>query len=509
LAKSDSMRAEVSMALAQIYTNIDYVRAGEYAERAVDYSKRTGNLFLMSACLTAAGEIYLNAGQNDIAIDFFHQNIKLAKEADNNVLQVKAASNLGLMWLVSGEYEKAEQLMKQMEESIDLLDTASMIGFYNNMIIVNNDKQDIDASRGYFDRGIALAGDKAELRHLRGQLYSNYGDVLVGAKRYDEAIALVDTAIMLFTALEDYARQGSCLYDLATIFRLQGKRQEAIANFRQAYEIGLITKNNHLIRISSQALYEEYQAESKVDSILKYLTIASESSVRIVELDTKAKLKSQELRWWFETQQEREKKLYQRRLLMGFFVGMVVIVFLLWRIRNRQQQMQLMQLEKKSLELNARNLQLENEILAAEVDQKDKQLTMEVMYRIQNNEMVRGIVGKLLKTNVQSGKDAKELIQSVVTGLEKMLEEKAWEDFELRFQQVHPGFYEKLQEAYPELSLNERRLCAFLKLNMTTKEISALTGQNISAIQMARWRMRKKLGLQESESALADFFSQF
>ena len=108
-----------------------------------------------------------------------------------------------------------------------------------------------------------------------------------------------------------------------------------------------------------------------------------------------------------------------------------------------------------------------------------------------------------------SGKESKEVIHSVVRGLEQTLEEKAWEDFEIRFQQVHPGFYEKLQAMYPDLGLNDRRLCAFLKLNMTSKEISAITGQTINSIQVARWRLRKKLGLQESESALANFFSQF
>jgi tetratricopeptide (TPR) repeat protein len=357
--------------------------------------------------------------------------------------------------------------------------------------------------------GVSMAKSNEAYKSLQGQLYSNYGDALAAFNQYEEAINNIDTALMIFEAIGDYGRIGSCLYDLGEMFLIQGKSNEALNFFRRTFDLGGQTNNDHLVRISAQALYEYYKHSPKVDSSLKYLSIASETNIRLVELSTKDKLNSQELRWRYEAQQERDKKRYQQKILTAITVSLVVIVFLMWRIYSRQQQMKLIALEKNSLELNARNLQLENELLTAEVALKDKQLTTEVLYRIQNNEQVRDMVQKLLNINMLSGKDTKEAIATVVKGLENTLEEKAWEDFEIRFQQVYPGFYEKLQEAFPDLTLNERRLSAFLKLNMTTKEISSITGQNLSAIQMARWRLRKKLGLQETESALADFFSKF
>jgi DNA-binding CsgD family transcriptional regulator len=59
----------------------------------------------------------------------------------------------------------------------------------------------------------------------------------------------------------------------------------------------------------------------------------------------------------------------------------------------------------------------------------------------------------------------------------------------------------------PELSLNERRLCAFLRLNMTTKEIASITGQSPRSIEVARTRLRKKLNLTNSDTSLTDFLS--
>lgn len=81
-----------------------------------------------------------------------------------------------------------------------------------------------------------------------------------------------------------------------------------------------------------------------------------------------------------------------------------------------------------------------------------------------------------------------------------------WDEFELRFQGVHNEFYQKLQSINPELSTNERRLCAFLKLNMTTKEIASITHQSPRSIEVARTRLRKKLNLTNSDISLTDFF---
>jgi DNA-binding CsgD family transcriptional regulator len=75
-------------------------------------------------------------------------------------------------------------------------------------------------------------------------------------------------------------------------------------------------------------------------------------------------------------------------------------------------------------------------------------------------------------------------------------------------EEVHAGFYEKLLKAYPDLSQNELKLCAFLRLNMSTKDIAELTGQQLPSIDKARYRLRKKLGLASSETNLVTFLSQ-
>ncbi len=73
--------------------------------------------------------------------------------------------------------------------------------------------------------------------------------------------------------------------------------------------------------------------------------------------------------------------------------------------------------------------------------------------------------------------------------------DQVWNEFETYFISVFEDFYKNLDQMYPGLSANDRRLCAFLKLNLSTKEIARITFQNPKSVDMARYRLRKKMNL--------------
>jgi len=85
---------------------------------------------------------------------------------------------------------------------------------------------------------------------------------------------------------------------------------------------------------------------------------------------------------------------------------------------------------------------------------------------------------------------------------------ESWEEFEFRFNYVHNDFYDKLVEDFPDLTPNELKLSAFLKLNMTTKDIATITYQSNHSITVARHRLRIKLGLERDDN-LISFLSKY
>lgn len=80
--------------------------------------------------------------------------------------------------------------------------------------------------------------------------------------------------------------------------------------------------------------------------------------------------------------------------------------------------------------------------------------------------------------------------------------------FQTTFDSVHHDFFAKLQETYPELNSKDKQLCAYIKMNLQSKEIAPLLNISVRGVEISRYRLRKKLGLQEGEN-LAEFLQKF
>ena len=79
-----------------------------------------------------------------------------------------------------------------------------------------------------------------------------------------------------------------------------------------------------------------------------------------------------------------------------------------------------------------------------------------------------------------------------------------WKYFKLHFEKVHPEYFTKLKEIAPSLSENDLRLCAYVRIGMTNKQIGQMLSVLPETVKTARYRMRKKIGL-EGQETLEDF----
>jgi PAS domain S-box-containing protein len=120
------------------------------------------------------------------------------------------------------------------------------------------------------------------------------------------------------------------------------------------------------------------------------------------------------------------------------------------------------------------------------------------------NEMNNNLIAELIKLNPHTNKEGRELIRQISNKFKMNLTEQIWVDFESRFENAFDSFYKVLHEKYPNLTPNERKLCALLRLSLSSKDIAILTFQNPQSIDVARYRLRKKLNL-ASEDNLIDF----
>jgi DNA-binding CsgD family transcriptional regulator len=199
-----------------------------------------------------------------------------------------------------------------------------------------------------------------------------------------------------------------------------------------------------------------------------------------------------------ELDREKEKVKNQRKefIYIGItgiaVLSIIILTLLLYLSRNKT----------KQAKLEQANLQLEKDSLRKELEYKNKELTTNVMYLVKKNEFITSIAEKLIKSKIDFKKENQALIQELIQELQLNSDDTVWKEFELRFMDVHKDFYNKLNEKFPDLSPNEKKLCAFLRLNMSTKDISAITFQSPTTLDVARSRLRKKLGLDRDENLI-------
>jgi PAS domain S-box-containing protein len=138
------------------------------------------------------------------------------------------------------------------------------------------------------------------------------------------------------------------------------------------------------------------------------------------------------------------------------------------------------------------------------MEHKKRELVSSALRLIHINELNNQLISELGSLNAYTNKEGSEKIRNIVRQYSSKSGEGVWKDFEARFEQVYEGFYKRLMELFPELTPGERKLCALLRLNVSSKDIAAVTSQNPQSVDMARYRLRKKLNL-DTEENLVDF----
>jgi DNA-binding CsgD family transcriptional regulator len=132
------------------------------------------------------------------------------------------------------------------------------------------------------------------------------------------------------------------------------------------------------------------------------------------------------------------------------------------------------------------------------------------MNLVVKNEFIDSIKQEL-KELKKNGKwaEAKQALERIVKEIDINLKlQEDWEQFEYHFDKVHGDFLTRLQQAYPDLSPNEQKLCTLLRLKLNTKEIANLLSISQRGVEVARYRLRKKLDLEKRQN-LSKFILEY
>ncbi|KGO91348.1 triple tyrosine motif-containing protein [Flavobacterium subsaxonicum] len=169
---------------------------------------------------------------------------------------------------------------------------------------------------------------------------------------------------------------------------------------------------------------------------------------------------------------------------------------------------------KKLLELEVEQLKLQRDkeairrdkiVLEEDVINKSKELANYTLLLVQKKDIFSELTSDLkeLKDYVKNEESRKKLLQIFQKLNQHKIGEEYMEVFDVNFEKVHHNFFQKLKALNPTLTQRELRLCAFVKMNLSNKEISPLLGISLRGIENARYRIRKKLNVASEDNFTA------
>lgn len=480
-----------------------------YYGSSTQYYKKSADLKKLTDVIVILGNLYFVKGNYPEALNKYNESLNYSLQINYKEKLPHCYNNLGVVYYSRSDFIQALEYFTKafhlFEEINDTLDMALSMG---NVGSVYLKLKDYDLAKSYYLRAIDLydfLGDDDGLALSLMQI----AEIFLNKNKPDSALAYLNRSDELYIDLKRNIRgpKSSRLTELSkkfgTAYIQKGEWGRAIKKLKEcnlmAHKINLYGE----IMESSKLLSYVYDSLNNTDSSYKYFKMYSYYSDSIVNEENIRKIAQLEYQYKYEQKLiqdeiiENENKAREKRknLIYLIIVGLLVFTIVIFIL--------LLKLEKsKKTKIDLERIRLKDEL-----DYKNKELTTHMLYLLRKNEFILKISEKLKKLipsiKVQNKKSISEIINELNAGSSN----DSWKEFEIRFQEVHTSFFDNLHKEHPDLSPNEIRLCAFLKLNMTTKDIAAITYQSINSIEMARFRLRKKLNIDKDEN-LVSFISR-
>jgi DNA-binding CsgD family transcriptional regulator len=328
-------------------------------------------------------------------------------------------------------------------------------------------------------------------------LIRNYGYALIRYGRYNMAIKKYDTALVYFQdaleKLSDFVLELPTIYTyIAEVYYLKNDLSAAEtivnSNLRQISKdkFNRLKQKNLKLLESIYVKSENQDALIRVKDLLISYYINKEKDVLNKEF---SKLESY-LLLSSKQQEINEARITYNTYLFLMILLLVVLIFSFISLR-------LNLILQKS---NTKKAQTEKKLIEMELKNKKLALINKTKFIFQQNQNLSYILESTRDNNTP-----KHNIEAKIESL--LVNFKTNERFEKQFEDVYPGFFNKLVKSSKRLTQGDLRLCAFLRLNQTTKEIAQMTGVSIRTIESQKYRLKKKLNMSDKDSLITFIFS--
>ncbi len=497
--------SRVSQKIALELKDSDWDRALTY----LDYAEKealtsSGSKEDLADFFITAADIYYSKDVFDIALEYYQKAYNIYNETNDTLNKYKLENDLAIIYARSNNRDKAHYYFQKVYDyQVKQNDSVYLAKILNNLGTLYFES-DIDSSYTFYQRALNIV-EKLDDNRLKIYVYTNLGktyyakDKLEEAQKYfDKSNSLINTKVKgdvrgyVYKSLSEYyfslKQNDSAIHYANKLANLFDNNQYSFGNLN-AMKI-LYTANLAEENFKDASTYFELY-----DTIRDSIN-TEEKAVNVERLKLRQEYKIKDQKREFE---EDRKKFKYFLVGMSLIIALLILGILLIKYRNKISNLRL---ESELVEVKQKDLKTSLEL-------KSKVLVAKAMTEIHRTEIIEGILEDLKHIKRKAvKKETQQAIDYIVKRLEKNTSTNLWNEFEVSFEQVHESFYKNINNQHPDLTAKDRRLCALLVLDLTSKEISQITGQSFKSVENARTRLRKKLNLTNTKMDLITYLHQ-
>ncbi len=540
LSARDTTKARLLMLIGGIYRDQgDYERARGFYAESLSWLEKTDNQRIRGAIYLSLGYISLQTGNYSEALTAFQKALEVQEVLGNKANQAKILDHIGTVYRrISNPGKAVEYFSKALDLREQVNDKTGISASLNNLAVVYVDRKQYEKALDYYFRALKISVETGN-KQWQGNQFHNIGVAFKNMQRYPEAYENFRKALDLYKEIRDRKGEATVYQSLGDISWKQKKHAQAVEYCNRSNTIArdmgmkpVIAENEHILAGACEAMgdYRSALDHYKIYTGLKDSILNEKNLRNISEIQAKYETRAREaenglLKKELEITGQRNDT---KRIIIIFLlvmVGAIALISLLvlrnlnLRRKTLQKSNELLEQERAMQEMALKKKEVEQELLeerifaeqeltrlqSEKLEYRTKELSAMTMRMIRKNEILEKMPETLRRFADSENPDLKDAYSALLKVVQSNLDaDQDWEQFKLHFQEVHEGFFSKLEERYPELTQHDLRLCAYLRMNLTSKEIARLLNITLAGINKSRQRLRQKLEV-DSDTDLVEF----
>jgi tetratricopeptide (TPR) repeat protein/DNA-binding CsgD family transcriptional regulator len=446
--KANSLRA-----LGRFYECLDVHMRTLKLKEAINDTEES-----LAASYWNIGNIQGDIENYDISNEYYLKAKTIYEKLGNEDDLASVNTNMAINLKGEKQYEEAKHLLKDVLPYYETNNYYNdLAGAYDNIGWIYAQQDSLDIAENYYNKALEISknyGEKSlvglNLRHL-GELYNKKGE-------YRQALRYMKDALEITEETNTNKKKIGDLLEMSKAYAGLGRYKKAYEYHTEYHQLHdeILGKENIKRMNELEVLYQSEKKEKEL--------IIKNNKIKLLE--------------------ERKQKAENEKifLLISLLGTIALALAIFYGFRQR-----------------ANRNKIEREKLNNDLRYKEKELTTHALHLAHKNEVLLDLKAQLkeLKTDSKNARQYQSIINNINLDINN---DNNWEQFRNYFEEVHRDFNTNVMKNFPEVSNNDLRLMALLKMNLSSKEIANILNISIEGVKKARYRLRKKLKLSTEDS---------